>query len=83
MYNYENEYNNMLNMINKGESPFKRSEQVERFYEELEKEKFNDELIYQEKMKKKEKLENENHFRLWSECAVKDKQLDDIFEKNY
>jgi hypothetical protein len=40
MSEYENEYNNMLNAIKNGEEPFKRSEQVEKFHKELDKERF-------------------------------------------
>lgn len=81
MSDYENEYNNMLNVIKNGENPFKRSEQVEKWYEELDKEKFKCEMIYQEKLKKKETAEKDNHFRLWSECAIEDSSLEQIFGK--
>lgn len=81
MSDYENEYENMLNAIKKGENPFKRSEQVEKWHEELDRERFKCEVIYQENEKKKEAAEQNNHFQLWSEQAIEDKKLDSLFEK--
>ena len=81
MSDYENEYNNMLNALKKGENPFKRLEQVEKWHEELDNEKFKCEMIYQERQKKKESEELDNHFQLWSEKAIEDKKLDSLFEK--
>jgi hypothetical protein len=81
MSDYENEYNNMLNALKNGENPFKRSEQVEKWHEELDNEKFKCEMIYQERQKKKESEERDNHFQLWSERAVEDNDLECVFGK--
>ncbi len=81
MSEYENEYNNMLNAIKNGEEPFKRSEQVEKFHKELDKERFIMEDVYQKNMKKQENIREDTHFRSWSEGDSYDENLDDLYGK--
>ena len=83
MSEYENEYNNMLNAIKNGEDPFKRSEQVEKFHKELDKERSIMEDVYQKNIKKQENRREDTHFRSWSEGDSYDENLDDLYGKTH
>jgi hypothetical protein len=79
MSDYENEYANFLIKTENGKKPLERSDQVKMFYRQLEKEEIKDELIYQAREKEMEDKAKDDHFRLWSDGAVDDQSLDDLF----